>query len=403
MIDATFSLPLAITSYTLTSALGCGNTDTLNALLTRRSGLSACDFYDVDLPTWIGRVKDIEQVSMPQKLAPFACRNNQLALLALLQDDFLPAIARAKQHYGAHRIAVIVGTSTSGILQTELAFRRRSHDGNLPEDFHYTQTHEIASAAEFTRQMLQLNGPGLAISTACSSSAKAFASAQRMIAAGLCDAAVVGGVDSLCHTTLYGFSSLELLSTQPCRPADAYRDGISIGEAAGFVLLEKQQMVDKGHVAFLGYGESNDAHHMSTPHPEGLGAKLAMERALASARLDITQVDYINLHGTASKTNDRAEDLALTQLCAQAIPCSSTKGWTGHTLGAAGVTEAIISALCIEHDLIPGSLNTVTIDPAFNSQIMLENQQSPVRCVLSNSFGFGGNNCTLTFARMEQQ
>ncbi len=396
-------LPLAITAHTLTSALGCGNLATLDALLNARSGLSACDFYDVSLPTWIGRVQDVEQVALPEHLTIFTCRNNQLALLALSQDGFMPAVERAKQRYGSHRIAVIIGTSTSGILQTELAFRRRTPEGHLPIDFHYAQTHEIASAAEFTRQLLQLDGPGLAISTACSSSAKAFASAQRMIAGGLCDAAIVGGVDSLCHTTLYGFSSLELLSAQACRPADAGRDGISIGEAAGFVLLERDNAIDAADdtasVNFLGYGESSDAYHMSTPHPEGLGARLAMQRALTRAGLDIAHIDYINLHGTASKTNDRAEDLAVTELAGIQLPCSSTKGWTGHTLGAAGITEAIISALCIQNDLIPGSLNTCRIDPEFNSRIVLNNQRTPIHRVLSNSFGFGGNNCSLVFAK----
>lgn len=393
------SLPLAITAHTLTSALGCGNQATLDALLTARSGLSVCNFYDVSLPTWIGRVQDVEQVTLPENMTAFTCRNNQLALLALSQDGFMSAVQRAKKRYGGHRIAVIVGTSTSGILQTELAFRRRTPDGRLPSDFHYAQTHEIASAAELTRQLLQLNGPGLAISTACSSSAKAFASAQRMMASGLCDAAIVGGVDSLCHTTLYGFSSLELLSAQPCRPADAERDGISIGEAAGFVLLERDDATDSASVNFLGYGESSDAYHMSTPHPEGLGARLAMQRALTRAGLDIAHIDYINLHGTASKTNDKSEDLAVTELAGTNLPCSSTKGWTGHTLGAAGVTEAVISALCIQNDLIPGSLNTKRIDPEFDSQIMPNNQRTPIHRVLSNSFGFGGNNCSLIFAK----
>lgn len=396
--------PLILKSYTLANALGAGVDATLAALLEHRSGLRPCDYEDARLDTAIGRAEGLESLPVTGALAPFDCRNNRLAQLALRQDGFEEAVAAARNTYGAHRIAVLIGTSTSGIRETELAYQRRNPDsGQLPGDFRYRHTHNIFSSADFVRSHLQLNGIATAISTACSSSAKVFASASRLIEAGLCDAAVVGGVDSLCLTTLYGFASLELLSPAPCRPFDAARNGISIGEAAGFALLEKRGRADEGsrekQVALLGYGESSDAHHMSQPHPEGQGAARAMRQALNMAGLDSTDIDYINLHGTATKSNDSAEDKAVTQVFGPGKPCSSTKGWTGHTLGAAGITEAIISALCIEQGFLPANLNTSTVDPGMTSQIIRELRRQPVTHVLTNSFGFGGNNCSLILGR----
>lgn len=392
---------LVITHSALVNTLGAGKVATLNALLTQCSGLTPCDFMDAEIPTWIGRVGGLENQLIQGELANYDSRNNRLALFALQQDGFFEAAVAAKARYGADRIGLILGTSTSSILETECAFRQRdSVTGTLPDSFYYTQTHELSSVVEFTRRVLGLHGPCLAISTACSSSAKAFASAQRLMNVGLCDAVIVGGVDSLCFTTLYGFSALELLSTTPCRPADMNRDGISIGEAAGFALLETRDNAPQASVALLGYGESTDAHHMSTPHPEGLGASLAMQRALHRAALHPSEIDYINLHGTASKTNDKAEDYAINACFGANMKCSSTKGYTGHTLGAAGITEAIISMLCIEHNFMPSSIHTEKTDPEFHSHILLESQHGNVNTVLSNSFGFGGNNCTLIFGKV---
>ena len=389
---------LALSRYTVTNALGRGRQATLDALLQRRSGLRPCDFLDANRDTYIGRVEGLEELTVGAPLAEYDCRNHRLAQLALQQDGFLEAARAARDRYGPQRVAVIIGTSTSGILETELAYRKRDARGALPPSFRYAQTHEMSSVAEFCRRYLDLSGPCFSISTACSSSAKVFAGAQRLIAAGVCDAAVVGGVDSLCFTTLFGFSSLELVSRLPCRPGDAERDGISIGEGAGFALLEKPEAAPAA-VALLGYGESSDAYHMSTPHPEGLGAELAMRGALSRAGLQPDGIDYINLHGTASRTNDAAEDQAVSRIFGSKLPCSSTKGWTGHTLGAAGITEAVISALCIEQGFVPGALNTSTVDPAFRSRIVLDNETRPITTVLSNSFGFGGNNCSLVFGR----
>jgi len=309
------------------------------------------------------------------------------------------SVAEAKQRYGADRIAVIMGTSTSGILETEHAYRNRDPaTGALQGSFtsRYRYTHNMFSLGHFVRSCLGLRGPALVISTACSSSAKVFASAARYLEAGLCDAAIVGGVDSLCLTTLYGFSALQLLSAQPCRPCDEDRDGLSLGEAAGYALLESSRRVGrKGAVALLGYGESTDGYHMSHPHPEGAGAIRAMRQALKRAGLQPGDIDYINLHGTATIANDAVEDKAVHAVFGAETSASSTKGWTGHTLGAAGITEALIAALCLTQGFIPGTLNCQRVDSTLCSHILRENETRPVRRVLSNIFGFGGNNCSL--------
>jgi len=343
----------------------------------------------------------VEDSAFPGEFSAFDCRNNRLALLGLQQDGFEEAVREARAHYGPRRIAVILGTSTSGILETEQAYQQRDPEtGALPHEFisRYRYTHNTFSVAHFVRSRLKLQGPAMVVSTACSSSAKAFASASRLIEAGMCDAAVVGGVDSLCLTTLYGFASLELESKNPCRPGDAERDGLSIGEAAGFVLVEKcKASANPGAIALLGYGESCDAYHMSHPHPSGAGAILAMQGALQSANVQSSAIEYVHLHGTATKANDKTEDQAVSKVFGSQIPCSSTKGWTGHTLGAAGGIESVIAALCLKHQFLPGTLNTKTVDPTFTSNLLLDNHERPVVKLMSNFFGFGGNNCSLVF------
>ncbi len=391
--------PLVITAYTTVSAAGLGRTALYDALLHNSSGLRKNDFDHANLKTWIGRVDGIEAVTLPSSLRVFDCRNNRLTEMALQQDGFEAAVEGLKTRYPSERIGLFVGTSTSGILSTELAYRQRDAAGQLPGGYDYQHCQDLFSVSDYLRQRLGLNGPAYSVSTACSSSAKVFADAHRMISTGVCDAAVVGGSDSLCLTTLYGFNSLELVSPQACRPCDVKRNGITIGEAAGFAILERSG--DTAAVALLGYGESSDAHHMSTPHPEGQGAFQAMSQALQRADINPSQVDYVNMHGTATPSNDRSEDLGLQKLFGRETPCSSTKGWTGHTLGAAGITEAIIAILCIEHGFMPASLNTEQIDPDIGSQILLQNCSTQVDHVLSNSFGFGGSNCSLLLGRAQ--
>jgi 3-oxoacyl-[acyl-carrier-protein] synthase-1 len=389
--------PLAISHFSIVNSLGAGADNIANALRARRSGLAACKFETVALNTWIGEVAGLDEFRVRSDLAAYDCRNNRLAQLGMELDGYAAAVDAAREKYGAARIGVFMGTSTSGILQTELAYRRRDPStGNLPADFHYAETHNTFSLADFVQRYLGLSGPALVISSACSSSAKVFAHAARMMTAGVCDAAVVGGVDSLCLTTLYGFNSLGLTSRTPCRPYDIDRNGISIGEGAGFALLEKTPAPSAMNaMLLLGVGESCDAYHMSTPHPDGLGAKLAMQQALDAAGLAPADIDYINLHGTATKANDASEDKAVCELFGTATPVSSTKGSTGHLLGAAGITEAIICMLAIEHNLLPGGMHTLNIDPALHANYRLENRSARLRRVLSNSFGFGGSNCSL--------
>jgi 3-oxoacyl-[acyl-carrier-protein] synthase-1 len=385
--------PLAITSFTATTALGRGLDAQLDALRAERSGLHDRGFEHSALSTWIGEVSGLG-APLDGEWERWDCRNNRLASTALRQDGFEAAVTAARQRYGDQRIGCFVGTSTSGVRQTELAYR--GYDGGqLPSWFRHRTTQNIYAPADFVRAQLGLRGVSRSISTACSSSAKVFASAYRAIASGHCDAAVVGGCDSLCLTTLYGFHALQLTSPEVCRPADRRRSGISIGEAAGFALLE----VDRGQTQMLlhGYGESSDAYHMSTPEPEGRGAFDAMQAALRRADLAPDGVDYINLHGTGTLANDLAEDKAVCALFGPDTPCSSTKGWTGHTLGAAGIIEAVFCMLCLQHGFLPRSLNTRDKDPRIEGQILLHSQSGAPRRIMSNSFGFGGSNCSLVF------
>jgi 3-oxoacyl-[acyl-carrier-protein] synthase I len=393
--------PLVLSEFTAASCIGKGAAATLASLAAHRSGLKHCDFETVKIDTHIGEVEGVDAERLPADLKNFDCRNNRLAELAVRQDGFADAVAAAAARWGRRRVGVFIGTSTSGIMQTELAYRGRDPaSGALPQNFEYGATHNSFSAADYLRRRCGLEGPAMAVSSACASSAKVFGSARRMIETGLIDAALVGGVDSLCLTTLYGFHSLQLSSPAPCRPFDSARDGISIGEAGAFALLERvSDRVRSDSVLLYGVGESSDAYHMSAPHPEGLGAKRAMLAALAAASMEPGDIDYINLHGTGTPSNDRSESQAVTSIFGPTTPCSSTKGATGHTLGAAGALEAVISALSIQNGLMPGGVHTRAIDPTLTAHYIKENRRAPVRRVLSNSFGFGGTNCSLIFGR----
>ncbi|HEY6927987.1 MAG TPA: beta-ketoacyl-[acyl-carrier-protein] synthase family protein [Steroidobacteraceae bacterium] len=394
--------PIWISRFTATSCLGHGSSATLASLESQRTGLAPCRFETVELATYVGEVPDVDAEPLPEGLAEFNCRNNRLAQLGLRQDGFAAAVEDLAGRLGRHRVGIFLGTSTSGILETEVAYRRRDPaTGVLPPGaFHYRGAHNTFSVADFARNALRLEGPAVVVSSACSSSAKVFGSARRMMEAGLIDAAVVGGVDSLCLTTLYGFHSLQLVSSSPCRPFDAARDGISIGEAAAFALLERApSSLDPDAVLLLGIGESSDAYHMSSPHPEGLGARAAMLQALSTAGLQPQDIDYINLHGTGTPSNDSAEAHAVRAVLGPAVPSSSTKGATGHALGAAGGLEAVICALALQNGLMPAGLNTTVVDPTLDINYLLENRRQRVSRVMSNSFGFGGSNCSLILGR----
>ena len=387
--------PLRVTAYTATTACGIGRDALRLALADRRTGLRRNDFGHAPLPTWIGRVDGVEDAPLPAAHAEWECRNNRLAWMGLNADGFLAAAQAARAKHGAARIALVLGTSTSSIGASEEAYARLTPEGLYPPELRRPIVHTPHSLGDDVQHALGLEGPCMTVATACSSSAKVFAQAERLIRAGMVDAAIVGGVDTLCGSVLYGFHALELVSPEPCRPFDPARRGISIGEAAGFALLERDDATPGPRL--LGYGESSDAHHMSTPHPQGEGARRALDDALARGARRAADIDYINLHGTASLKNDEVEAAVVADRFPAGTRASSTKGWTGHTLGAAGIVEAVVALLAIEHGFAPGTLNAQSLDPACGPQIRLDNTSGPVRHALSFSFGFGGNNCVLLF------
>ena len=387
--------PLPITAFTLATALGRGHAAHADALRNGVTGLRAQAFETAALDAWLGVVDGVDEQALPAAMARFDCRNNRLATLALRTDGFEQQVRHAVARHGARRVGVLVGTSTSGILQTEVAYRQRGADGTLPAWLHYPETHDTASLARFVQGALGLEGPAWVISTACSSGAKAYGAAARLIALGVIDAAVVGGCDSLCMTTLYGFRALELLSTDVCRPWDSRRNGLSLGEGAAFALLQRDD--DAPAAWLLGCGESSDGHHMSSPHPEGAGAADAMRAALADARLQADQVDYINLHGTGTRNNDAAEDLAVCSVFGRAVPVSSTKGHTGHALGAAGAVEAAMTLLALREGLLPHGLHCEQPDATLQANYLRQPQRHTLSAAATNSFGFGGSNACLIF------
>lgn len=391
-------LPLAVTAYTATSAAGAGTVALTAALRQRRSGLRSNDFTSAPLSCWIGRVDGLEQGPVPADHAALDCRNNRLAWLGLNQDGFLERARAALQRYGAERVAVVLGTSTASIGATEEAYRGLTADGGFAAPYRDFLLHTPHSLVAFVQQVLGARGPACTVATACSSSAKVFAQAERLIRLGWADAAVVGGVDTLCDSVLFGFNALQLVSAQPCRPFDAQRNGISIGEGAGFALLERAE-ADTAAPQLRGWGESSDAHHMSSPHPQGEGARLAIADALARADVAAAAIDYVNLHGTATPANDAVEAAVVADLFPATTRASSTKGWTGHTLGAAGIVEAVTCLLALEHGFIPGTLNCSEPDANCGPQLALDNEARAPQLALSSSFGFGGNNAVLVFSQ----
>jgi len=379
-----------VTAYALSNALGATTGEVLAALAEGRSGLAPCR-WDLPFPTHCGQWPG-ELPPMPPALAAYDCRQARLALAGLAQ--LAPAAERAKARWGADRVGLALGTSTGGIGETEAAFAAWRQEGRLPASFDFARQHSFGALLELVRFATGFEGPGVVVSTACSSSAKVFGVAQRWLDAGLADAVLVGGVDSLCHTTLRGFRSLEVLSAKACRPFAADRDGMNIGEGAALLLLER---AGDGPALLLGVGESSDAHHMSHPHPDGEGALAAMSAALAQAALEPSAIDHINAHGTATQLNDAAEAKAIAALFGASVPVASTKGFTGHLLGAAGATEAAFSIAALERGFIPASLGSDPLDPALAIAVSARRLERACRRVLSNSFAFGGNNVSLIF------
>ncbi|AZF13992.1 beta-ketoacyl-[acyl-carrier-protein] synthase family protein [Pseudomonas sp. R3-18-08] len=330
-----------------------------------------------------------ELATIPAQLGQQSSRNNQLLLEAALQIE--AQIRQVVDTYGASRVGVVLGTSTSGIDEASRGIAHYLRDHAFPGDYDYQQQ-ELSAPANFLADWLQLSGPAYVISTACTSSARALMSAQRLLDLGVCDAVLCGGVDSLCRLTLNGFTALEAVSAKRCNPFSVNRDGINIGEAAVLFVMSREA----APVALLGSGASCDAHHISAPEPSGKGALQAMRKALASAKLTPAQIGYLNLHGTATQHNDAMESQAVASLFPGGVACSSTKPMSGHTLGAAGALEAAFCWLSLTHGLVPPHVWDGHIDPALPAlQWAQQGDTLEKPYLMSNSFAFGGNNVSL--------
>lgn len=388
-------MDLYLNDLGLVCALGRGKAAVASSLFATDAprGVAACERYSTGRPLHLGCV-EAPLSAIDALPAPQQSRNNALLLTALA--EIRPAVDAAIARYGPARVAVLVGTSTSGILEAEQALQRLADAGEFTPSFHYHRQ-ELGAPAAMLAGVLGVSGPSYVISTACSSAAKAMASAARLLRAGLVDAVVTGGADSLCRFTIAGFSALESVSAARCNPLSRNRSGINIGEGAALFLMTREP----GAVRLAGWGESSDAHHISAPEPSGRGALAAMQAALQRAGIAPAAVDYINLHGTATPQNDAMESRAVAELFGLDTPLSSTKPLTGHALGAAGAIEAGIAWLTLA-DNPTGRLPPHWWDgardpalPALRPVAPGESLGRPLRHVLSNSFAFGGSNACL--------
>lgn len=380
--------PLLVTGYSMLSALGRGRDAHLAALSEGRTGLGPSPI-ELDFDTAVGAVPG-ELPELPSELQPWSTRLARMSL-ALLEDLDEP-LRRAREKWRPERIAVLLGTSTAGAETTEVAYKQFVAGGSFPRDYDFQRQHTFGAVLQVVRRLAGVDGPSWMASTACTSSGKTFATAKRLIAADVIDAAIVGGLDTLCTMTLQGFNSLQALDRTPCRPFHEDRNGISIGEGGAFALVERS---GDARVRIEGIGETSDAYHISAPHPEGLGAQAAMREALAMAGKHADDVDHVNAHGTGTRLNDTAEANAIQTVLGRHVPTVSTKAYTGHTLGAAAALELAFSACAIEEGWIPPAIGSGAIDPKIEVSIPTEKTNGTFRTVLSNSFAFGGNNVSL--------
>ncbi|MBJ7538693.1 beta-ketoacyl-[acyl-carrier-protein] synthase family protein [Marinomonas sp. C1424] len=380
--------PCFLNSMAMMSALGSHPDDIKQRLLHGNPVLDLSQDYHSGPPLPIGRIQETLP-EIPLDDAKYQSRNNQLAWA--VAQKIMPDIKAAINQYGKHRIGVIIGTSTSGISDSEVYLREHAESGEMPAGFDY-RMQEMGATARFLAVALGTCGPTFSISTACSSGAKALASARRLIRSGICDAVIAGGVDTLCQLTVQGFASLEAVSEQQCNPFSENRNGINIGEAGALFLVSKE----KSAIELAGVGESSDAHHISAPDPSGAGAIRCMLACLKDANIDSQAINYLNLHGTATQLNDQMESKAVSEVFGANTPCSSTKPFTGHTLGAAGALEAAICWLSLTESFIPKHLWDGCQDPNLPNIGLSEGaQHSSISYALSNSFAFGGNNISL--------
>ena len=388
---------LYLTCLGIISPLGSGEHEVLDNLLSgSQNGMVQDESLLLNSNVTVGKVNATLPV-IDEQYAKYNCRNNQLALAAL--DQIAVEVNELIAHYGKDRIAVVLGSSTAGILEGEQALKQYLTKGAFPEEHHFKKQ-EMGSVAEFLAMYLGLSNIAITISTACSSSGKVFSSAKNYIQSGICDAAIVGGVDSLCKLTLNGFNSLESVSPEICNPFSRNRKGITIGEGASLFILDKRE----SSIKLLGTGESSDAYHMSAPHPEGEGAENAMRAALADANLTADQIDYVNLHGTATPKNDSMESIAMHRVFGPDTPCSSTKPMTGHTLGAAGAIELAHCWLTLSElntqQTLPPHIWDQQHDESLQPLNLVESASTvnPVK-VMSNSFAFGGSNVSIILGK----
>ena len=386
-----------LSDLAIVNALGSGKSAVLDGLLRGdQTGMQPCGPLLTGRAGFVGRVSEPLR-KLPPEFADFDCRNNQLLVAAIAQIE--NSIAGLISSYGPERIAVLIGTSTSGIAAGEAAVDVLRETGEMPQDYHYHQQ-EIGTAAEFLARYLGLNGPRYTISTACSSSAKAFASGERLLAADLCDAVIVGGCDSLCELTTNGFDALESMSAGICNPFSANRDGINVGEGSAILLMTRTE----APIRLAGVGESSDAYHVSAPEPSGKGAELAIRAALSDAEAGPADVGYINLHGTATIKNDEMESRVVERIFGAEIPCSSTKSQIAHTLGAAGAQEIGLCWLLLEDENVnrqlPRHLWDHESDPDLPRIALTEASAQWERDLfMSNSFAFGGSNVSIIIGR----
>jgi 3-oxoacyl-[acyl-carrier-protein] synthase-1 len=382
-----------ITAYAFYNALGSDTPGVLAALRRGETGLRPCPL-PVPFEAVCGALPESLE-ELPLAMGGFDSR--QARILGRLLRELERPLAVARERWGAARVGIALGTSTAGIAETERAYAEFKRSGHPPISYDFSRQHLPDAMTTIVRGFTGFSGPGMVVSTACSSSAKVFGVARRWLRSGICDAVLAGGIDTLCQITLRGFRSLELLSSQACRPFALDRAGMNIGEGGALLLLERK---GEGPAWLLGVGESSDAYHMTAPQPEGIGAVAAMTEALRQANLGPEDIDHINAHGTATQLNDAVEGAAIARLFGDRVPVVSTKGYTGHMLGAAGVTEAGFSVAAIEYGFVPASLGSDRPDPTLRIQIAHRRVDRPVRAILSNSFAFGGSNTTLALGAM---
>jgi 3-oxoacyl-[acyl-carrier-protein] synthase-1 len=383
-----------VTAWSAVNSLGARTADVVASL---RKGLPRLAAAPAETPfATVCGVVESDLPVLEGALSEYDSRNHRFVLQGLVQIE--AALARARERWGPERAAICVGTSTASMDEAERAFAAHLERGYLPPGFDVLRHASPDGLVRVLRALTGFAGPAAVVSNACASSGKAFASALRWLDSGEVDAVLVGGADSLCQTTLRGFRALGLLSDGPSRPFSRERCGINIGEGAAFALLER-----RGHgPRLLGAGESSDAYHMSTPDPEGRGARIAMETALADAGVSPADVGYVNAHGTGTRTNDAMEARAIRAVFGAADPIVvSTKGYVGHTLGAAGATEAVFTLESLHGGWTPASAGADPVDPELGIDVATQPRAVELRLALSNSFAFGGSNVSLLFGAPE--